>query len=68
MDHREGEVVEDGRWIDGYNYQDCVQWQALVLVMLNLYILLPQCEVVVILKYKNFPDDGNLKTSKANYI
>jgi hypothetical protein len=36
--------------------------------MLDLHILVPQDEFVVILKYKTFPGEGNLKTSKANYI
>lgn len=34
----------------------------------DVHILLPQREFVVILKYKTFPGEGNLKTSKANYI
>jgi hypothetical protein len=36
--------------------------------MLNLHILLPQDEFVVIFKYKTFPGEGSLKISKANYI
>jgi hypothetical protein len=31
---------EDGRWME--LAQDCVQWQALVLAVLNLQVLLPQ--------------------------
>jgi hypothetical protein len=33
-------VCEDGRWME--LAQDHVQWQALVLVVLNLQVLLPQ--------------------------
>jgi hypothetical protein len=32
---------EDGRWME--LAQDHVQWQALVLAVLNLLVLLPQC-------------------------
>jgi hypothetical protein len=32
---------EDGRWME--LAQDRVQWQALVLTVLNLLVLLPQC-------------------------
>jgi hypothetical protein len=32
---------EDGRWME--LAQDHVQWQVLVLVVLNLLVLLPQC-------------------------
>jgi hypothetical protein len=31
---------EDGRWME--LAQDCVQWQALVLAVLNLLVLLPE--------------------------
>jgi len=35
---------EDGRWME--LAQDCVQWWALVLAVLNLGVLLPQCQRV----------------------
>ena len=39
MDHRDI-GCEDGRWTE--MVQDCVQWQASVLAVLNLLVLLPQ--------------------------
>jgi hypothetical protein len=32
---------EDGRWME--LAQDCVQWRALLLAVLNLQVLLPEC-------------------------
>jgi hypothetical protein len=35
---------EDGRWIE--LAQDCVQWRALVLAVLNLQVLLPESYLI----------------------
>jgi len=35
---------EDGRWME--LAQDCVQWQALVLAVLSLLVLLPECKLI----------------------
>jgi hypothetical protein len=35
---------EDEKWVE--LGQDCVQWQALVLVVLNLWVLLPESKLV----------------------
>ena len=43
MDLREIDC-EDGRWIE--LAQDRVQWQALVLAVLNLLVLLPESELI----------------------
>jgi hypothetical protein len=43
MEHKEI-GCEDGRWME--QAQDCVQWWAMELVVLNLWVLLPESQLI----------------------